>query len=114
MDERFPATARLRVRADFKRVERRGRRRAGQLLIVVAQPSGLDRSRIGLTVTRKVGNAAQRNRWKRRLREVFRRNKEHFPTGWDFVVIVKRSAPVDVSFDELRGELLTLMNEASA
>lgn len=113
-DERFPPTLRLRERADFKRVERRGRRRTGPSLIVVAQRNGLDTSRIGLTVTRKVGNAAARNRWKRRLREIFRRNKDRFPTGWDFVVIVKRSAPNDASFDELRTELLTLMNEASA
>lgn len=113
-DERFRRGLRLRDRADFKRLERKGRRRIGQFLIVIAHSNALDDSRIGLTVTRKVGNAVQRNRWKRRLREIFRRNKEYVPTGYDFVVIVKRSAPADASFDELRSELLTLMNEASA
>jgi len=48
------------------------------------------------------------------LREIFRRNKPRLPVGFDFVVIVKQSAPHEPKFEALRDELLTLMNEASA
>ena len=112
-DERFPKAVRLRKRAEFKHVERRGKRRSGPSLIVYAASNSLDHSRVGLTVSRKVGNAARRNRWKRRLRELFRRNTDRFPAGWDYVVIVKKSAPEERPFDVLRDELLTLLNEAS-
>ena len=104
---------RIKLRSDFKEVSRTGRRRTGQHLILYGRRNALDCSRLGLTVSRKVGQATQRNRWKRRLREVFRRNKEHVPVGWDFVVIVKKSAPGEPGFEQLSGELLTLMNEAS-
>lgn len=113
-DESFPARMRIKQRSDFKQVSRRGRRRTGPHLIVYAQKNALDCSRLGLTVSRKVGKAAQRNRWKRRLREVFRRNKKVVPIGWDFVVIVKKSAPEHPEFEQLSKELLTLMTEASA
>ena len=112
-NERFTKAERLRKRTEFKRVERRGKRRVGRSLIVYGRQNSLDCSRVGLTVSRKVGNAARRNRWKRRLRELFRRNKEQFPHGWDYVVIVRKDA-AEPAFDVLRDELLMLMNEASA
>lgn len=49
-------------------------------------PNSLDYTRIGLTVTRKLGGAVARNRIKRRLREVFRRNRAGLATGIDVVV----------------------------
>ena len=47
-------------------------------------------SRLGVTVSKKVGKAPRRVRWKRLIREVFRRNKDTFSPGYDFVVIVKK------------------------
>lgn len=55
-------------------------------------------------MTKKVGTAVQRNRIKRVVREVFRRNRHLFPPSHDVVFIAKRDAP-QVSYDALLGEL---------
>ncbi|NBC10277.1 MAG: ribonuclease P protein component [Planctomycetes bacterium] len=65
----------------------RCRKNAGPLS-VLAMPNGLDHLRLGLTVSRRVGNAVTRNRIKRRLREAFRLGRADWPTGLDLVVIV--------------------------
>ena len=76
--------------------------------------NGFGVSRLGITASRKVGNAIRRNRWKRRIREIFRRNRELWPECVDIVVIVKgrrsRNEPVapEPEFDLVRDELLGL------
>jgi len=82
--------------------------------VVYARPNALEWSRVGLTVSRKVGKATRRNRWKRRLREIFRRNKALSPVGYDFVVIVKHSAADEPDFEVLRQEMIELMNQAAS
>lgn len=114
LDERLRKAERLRARAEFKRTERRGRRVSGRHFVVYARANSLDWSRLGITVTRKVGTATRRNRWKRRVREIFRRNKAEVPRGYDFVVIVRRSAPAESEFGALRQELLSLCERAAA
>jgi ribonuclease P protein component len=49
--------------------------------------------RLGITVTKKAGNAVKRNRIKRLIREFFRLNKSLFPAGYDVVVMAKRNMP---------------------
>ena len=75
-DERLRKVERLRQRAQFLRAQRVGKRRSSP--------------RLGVTVSKKVGKAPRRVRWKRLIREVFRRNKDTFSPGYDFVVIVKK------------------------
>jgi ribonuclease P protein component len=48
---------------------------------------------MGITVTKKAGNAVKRNRIKRLIREFFRQNKSLFPAGHDVVVMAKRNMP---------------------
>lgn len=111
-DERLRKVERLRRRAQFLRVQRRGRRKSGPRLVVYARPNGRGWTRIGLTVSRKVGKAPVRNRWKRLLREAFRRNKARFPMGFDLVIIVKAGkAPTDR--DDVLEELAPLARRAA-
>ena len=60
---------------------------ADPCIIVFGHPNGLPHARLGLSVSRKVGGAVIRNRWKRLLREAFRLNRQKLPTGIDLIVI---------------------------
>jgi ribonuclease P protein component len=106
--ETFRKHHRLLKRAQFRHTERKGFRRSGKHLVVVARKNEVDFSRLGITVTRKVGNAVVRNRWKRRIREVFRRNRDQVPEGWDFVVIVRKGEDNEPAFKALSHEFLYL------
>jgi ribonuclease P protein component len=86
---RFPRSCRLRKTAEFRAVYNRKVRASDQRLTVCVRENGLGHSRIGLSVSRKVGNAVLRNRWKRLLREAFRLNLARLPLGVDLVVIPK-------------------------
>lgn len=79
-----------------------------------ARKNPFDLSRLGLTLSRKVGNAVTRNRYKRRLREIFRTNKTEIPHAYDYVVIVRRPRDEkEPEFVDLQNELLRLFDEAT-
>ena len=82
---------RLRANDDFQRVRREGRSWAHPLLVLVVAPGreSEGRSRVGITVSRRVGNAVVRNRVKRRVREVMRRRYPQIATGKDLVFVVR-------------------------
>ena len=93
---------------DFKRAQRSGRRRAGNVLIVWVYrrtESPLRVTRFGIVVARRHGGAVQRNLFKRRCRESFRTHKP-WPRGWDVVVTPKSPKPFPPSFAAVRDDLL--------
>ena len=72
---RLPRTERIRRRSDFQEVYERGTRVQGRYATLFVFRRGLDVGRLGVAATKKLGGAVQRNRAKRLIREVFRRNK---------------------------------------
>lgn len=92
---RFPRQYRLRSPADFKRVYERNVYATDDLLVANACENNLAHARLGLSVSRKVGNAVVRNRWKRVLREAFRLNREKLPAGVDLVFRPRHGATPD-------------------
>ncbi len=112
-DQRLRKEERLRCRREFLRVQRKGNRGVTSHFVVYARIVPTQAfSRLGLTVSRKVGNAVVRNKVKRRLREIFRRNKQHFPVGYDFVMIA-RPGTVELSFEELHQQALKAAHKAT-
>jgi ribonuclease P protein component len=90
----LPKSRRLVRPADFARVYAARRSAAAGPLVVYALPhesgGGL---KLGLSVSRRIGNAVVRNRWKRHLRESFRLVQDEFPAGHDLVVVVRSGLP---------------------
>jgi len=89
---RFSKRLRLRKQADFDRVFGGKAYAADDVLVVHGCRNELTRTRLGLSISRKVGNAVVRNRWKRLIREAFRTHRAELPVGFDLVVRPKRGA----------------------
>ena len=89
-DQRFLPEHHIRRGADFDRAYRRRASASDRYLLVFGCPNGLADARLGLSVSRKVGGAIVRNRWKRLIREAFRLSRPELPKGLDLVVIPRR------------------------
>jgi ribonuclease P protein component len=111
MSERFLAAYRVKRPADFARAYQRRASVSDGWLIVYAAPNNLEHPRLGLSVSRKVGGAVVRNRWKRLLREAFRLSLTALPPGCDLVVIPRgQEAP---PLEELKTSLVRLAARAA-
>lgn len=94
----FPRDVRLTRADEFARVRKNGRRtRAGSLLISFV---GGGSKRLGVIVTRRIGNAVTRNRVRRIIRDFFRVHRESFPNG--DCVVIPQAGTAKASNDELR------------
>jgi len=77
-------------RVEFVRVQKRGKKRETRSLLILVHPGMKGRTRLGIAVSKKFGGSVARNRVKRVIREVFRRNRSLFPKSADVVVVPKR------------------------
>ena len=103
---RFRPHERIRRRPEFQRVYEQGVRTHSRYctVFILANAGGV--GRLGIAATRKLGGAVQRNRAKRLIREVFRRNK--IAAGFDVVVIPKRDL-LDASLSTLEADYRALL-----
>ena len=107
----FPQSRRMKTPAEFDRCYARKRSASDNVLIVYACENGLDHPRLGCSVSKKVGNAVVRNRYKRLFREAFRLTQHELPTGVDLVVI-PRSGP-EPTHDDVKASLVKLATQAA-
>lgn len=103
----FGKQDRLRSPADFKRVYDRKCSVSNQWLIVYACPNELGRTRVGLSVSKKVGNAVARNRFKRLYREAFRLTCADLPNGLDLIMLPRSGR--EPTLDEVQKALRELV-----
>jgi ribonuclease P protein component len=104
MKPRVSGRGRLSRSAEFERVYRHGRSTANRHLVLYTFPNAsTDRPRLGLSVSRKVGGAVERNRVKRLLREAFAQLEHGLQSGQDVVVVARPSAAELVEREGLDG-----------
>lgn len=101
---KFPKQARLRKRPEFKNLARTGDKVHTPNFVVITQDSGQCETRLGITVSSKVGNAVVRNRVKRVLREFFRRCRDEISPRKDVLIIARKGA-AKLSLWEMAREL---------
>ncbi len=108
--ESFPKSARILVRRDFLRIQNQGLRIHSKHLVFQFLAGGTGESRLGITVSRKVGNAVLRTQLKRWIREAFRTQPALRPgrvdgqPPYDLVITAKRGVE-DFSYAALHAEL---------
>jgi len=100
----------IRHRADFLYTFQKGEYRKTQHFRIYSSPNRLSHQRLGITVAKRIGNAVQRNRLKRFLREFFRLNKELFPGSSD-VVISGQMGSADLTYWQLAEELKGILQK---
>lgn len=98
---RFRSDERIRRRLEFQKVYQRGTKVHGRFLTLFLLPNERSVGRLGIAATRKLGGAVRRNRAKRLIREIYRRNK--VAPGFDLIIVPKREF-LDASLSTLEAE----------
>jgi ribonuclease P protein component len=89
MSESLSPHERIRRKNDFSLIYKKGKRYRGKFFNLVYLPNGLDFSRMAAVASKKIGNAVKRNKAKRWMRTLFRRNKELLLDPHDLIIITK-------------------------
>jgi ribonuclease P protein component len=106
----FRPAERIRRRAEFQQVYERGTRVQSRYCTLFILPNERTVGRLGIAATRKLGGAVERNRAKRLIREVFRRNK--ITQGLDVVVVPRREL-LDASLTVLEADYRITLERAN-
>lgn len=97
----------LKKNMDFQNVYRNGKSYANRFLVVYILENHTERNRLGISVSKKVGNSVIRHHLTRLIRESYRLHEEMFDSGLDIVVIARNTAK-DISYHEVESALLHL------
>ena len=95
----------LKSSSDFKQVYRSGKSYANKYLVMYVLENGTDRNRLGISVSKKVGNSVVRHRITRLVRESYRLHENIFNSGLD-IVVVARAGAKEVGYAEIESALL--------
>ena len=103
-------TSSLKKNHEFKRLYNKGKSAAAQCAVVYCRRNGRQENRLGVTVSTKIGGAVQRNRVRRRIKEIYRLNEDTLLTGYD-IVIVARVRSRFAGYGEIEASILSAMRK---
>ena len=95
----------LKKNRDFQLTYKKGKSYANRYLVMYVRENGTSGNRLGLSVSKKVGNSVVRHRVTRLLRESYRLQEEHFRRGYDIIIIARASAK-DKSYQEIESAVV--------
>lgn len=95
----------LRKNWEFQAVYRNGKSKANRCFVMIIKKNDASSNRIGISVSKKVGNSVVRHRVTRLVRESYRLHENIFNSGLDIVVVARVSAK-DISYDKMESALL--------
>ncbi|MCP1103107.1 ribonuclease P protein component [Aequitasia blattaphilus] len=97
----------LRKNNEFRNVYNKGKSLSNRQLVMYILENNQEKNRIGISVSKKVGNSVVRHRIKRLIKEAYRLQEERFKVGYDIVIIARANA-VGRNFDEMKKAVLHL------
>ena len=97
----------LKKSKDFQNVYNKGNSYANRLLVMYVLENHTDKNRLGISVSKKVGNSVIRHHLTRLIRESYRLQEDMFHSGWDIVIIARASAK-EVGFHQIESALMHL------
>lgn len=97
----------LKKNKDFQVVYKNGKSYANRYLVLYVRENGMDKNRLGISVSKKVGNSVVRHHLTRLIRESYRLQEEYFQCGFDLVVIARAGAK-EKSYHDIESALIHL------
>ena len=105
-------TVTLKKNHEFRRLYSKGKSAAAATLVCYCRKNGRACSRVGYTVSNKIGNAVTRNRIRRRLREIYRLHEHTLKQGYDIVIVARHKA-AETDYHRLERDLLRAFEKLS-
>ena len=92
---------------EFHRLYSKGKSAGSALMVVYCRKTKRCANRLGITVSKKLGNAVLRNKIRRRIREIYRTNEDELLSGFDLVIVARRGS-TQAAYRELEADFLRL------
>ena len=103
-------TTPLKKNHEFKRLYTKGKNAASKYVAVYSRRNNMPENRLGITVSTKLGGAVQRNRIRRRLKEIYRQNESMLASGYDIVIVARMRSRI-AGFKELESSVINIFNK---
>lgn len=98
----------LKKNKEYRKVYSQGRSVADRHIVIYCYGNGLEFSRFGFTVSKKVGKAVIRNRIRRLFKEVCRLNNDKFPVGYDYILLARKDS-VGLNYSQIEEIIMKLL-----
>ena len=98
----------LKSNSDFSKVYKEGRSKANRYLVVYVRENGTDNNRLGVSISKKVGNSVYRHYFKRCVKESYRLHEKMFNSGLDIVVLARTGAK-GIKYRDIESAMMHLM-----
>ncbi len=107
----FPKSSRVTAKKEYQSIYQTGNKVVYRCVVLYFKPNQSDRVRLGISVSKKIGNAVVRNQQKRLLREVFRLNRHRYRPGYDLVCVARKPI-LKLNFEQLTEQLEKALTRA--